>query len=45
MSSPSTSSSGNVRMNAPVFYFAASFILIFGIVVIAFPQADRKSVV
>ncbi|RMT48054.1 BCCT family transporter [Pseudomonas amygdali pv. myricae] len=42
MSSPSTSSSGNVRMNAPVFYFAASFILIFGIVVIAFPQASGE---
>lgn len=27
-------------MNAPVFYFAASFILIFGIIVIAFPQAS-----
>ncbi|NVL48082.1 choline transporter, partial [Pseudomonas syringae pv. actinidiae] len=40
MSSPSTSSSGTVRMNAPVFYFAASFILIFGIIVIAFPQAS-----
>jgi choline/glycine/proline betaine transport protein len=30
--------SGAVRMNPPVFYFAASFILIFGIVVIAMPQ-------
>ncbi|MHB9832211.1 choline transporter BetT [Pseudomonas savastanoi] len=29
-------------MNAPVFYFAASFILIFGIVVIAFPQASGE---
>lgn len=42
MSSASSSSSGMVRMNAPVFYFAASFILIFGIVVIAFPQASGE---
>ncbi len=35
--STSSAPSGNVRMNAPVFYFAASFILIFGLVVIAFP--------
>ena len=39
MSASSSAPSGNVRMNPPVFYFAASFILIFGIVVIAFPQA------
>ncbi len=39
MSTPSTQPSGTVRMNAPVFYFAASFILIFGVIVIAFPQA------
>ncbi|MGY4491332.1 choline/glycine/proline betaine transport protein [Pseudomonas sp. TE3610] len=38
MSASSTPASGNVRMNPPVFYFAASFILLFGIVVIAFPQ-------
>ncbi|EIK98444.1 BCCT transporter [Pseudomonas sp. M47T1] len=38
MSASSSPASGNVRMNPPVFYFAASFILLFGIVVIAFPQ-------
>ncbi|MDF2642288.1 MAG: high-affinity choline transporter BetT, partial [Pseudomonas sp.] len=42
MSASSTPSSGQVRMNAPVFYFAASFILIFGCVVIAFPQASGE---
>jgi len=40
--SVSSASSGAVRMNAPVFYFAASFILIFGIVVISFPQASGQ---
>ncbi|MGY3017349.1 choline/glycine/proline betaine transport protein [Pseudomonas sp. TE6283] len=30
---------GKIRMNPPVFYFAASFILLFGLVVIAQPQA------
>ena len=40
MSAPSPSlANGKVRMNPPVFYFAASFILIFGLVVIANPQA------
>ena len=38
MSASSTPSSGMVRMNAPVFYFAATFILLFGITVIAIPQ-------
>ena len=38
MSTSATPPSGNVRMNPPVFYFAASFILIFGLVVITFPQ-------
>ena len=38
MSASSTPSSGLVRMNAPVFYFAATFILLFGITVIAIPQ-------
>ena len=37
--STSSVATGSVRMNPPVFYFAASFILVFGIVVIAFPQA------
>ncbi|NBA97242.1 choline transporter BetT [Pseudomonas sp. R5(2019)] len=42
MSAPSSASSGKVRMNPPVFYFAASFILLFGLVVIAMPeQAGR----
>jgi choline/glycine/proline betaine transport protein len=31
MSASSVPSSGQVRMNAPVFYFAASFILLFGL--------------
>ena len=40
MSAPSPSlANGKIRMNPPVFYFAASFILLFGLVVIAFPQA------
>jgi choline/glycine/proline betaine transport protein len=38
MSASSTPASGLVRMNAPVFYFAATFILLFGITVIAIPQ-------
>ena len=38
MSASSTPSSGMVRMNAPVFYFAATVILLFGITVIAIPQ-------
>lgn len=42
MSASNASSSGLVRMNAPVFYFAASFILIFGCIVIAFPQASGE---
>ena len=40
MSAPTPSlANGKIRMNPPVFYFAASFILIFGLVVISFPQA------
>lgn len=40
MSAPNTSAAnGKIRMNPPVFYFAASFILIFGLVVISNPQA------
>ena len=39
MSAPSTSQTSLIRMNPPVFYFAAGFILIFGLVVIAMPQA------
>ena len=38
MSAPIPSNS-TIRMNPPVFYFAASFILIFGLVVISNPQA------
>jgi len=38
MSASSIPSSGLVRMNPPVFYFAASFILLFGLVVIAMPE-------
>jgi choline/glycine/proline betaine transport protein len=38
MSASSDSANGVIRMNPPVFYFAASFILIFGLVVIAMPQ-------
>ena len=38
MSAP-TPANSTIRMNPPVFYFAASFILIFGLVVIAQPQA------
>ncbi|WP_166358328.1 choline transporter BetT [Pseudomonas akapageensis] len=38
MSTSITSKNGNIRMNPPVFYFAASFILVFGLVVIAAPQ-------
>jgi choline/glycine/proline betaine transport protein len=38
MSASSTPPSGLVRMNAPVFYFAATAILLFGITVIAIPQ-------
>ena len=38
MSASSTPPSGLVRMNAPVFYFAATFILLFGLIVIAIPQ-------
>ena len=29
-----------MRMNAPVFYFAASFILLFGLVVSVHPEAS-----
>lgn len=39
MSASSAPPHSNVRMNPPVFYFAASFILLFGIIVIAFPDA------
>ena len=39
MNVPSAQNSAPVRMNAPVFYFAATFILIFGLVVISFPGA------
>lgn len=40
MSAPNPSAAnGKIRMNPPVFYFAASFILIFGLVVISNPQA------
>ncbi|MGI4839801.1 MAG: choline transporter BetT [Janthinobacterium lividum] len=38
MSVSSAPASTTVRMNPPVFFFAASFILLFGIIVIAFPQ-------
>ena len=38
MSAPSTSANTLIRMNPPVFYFAASFILIFGVVVISMPE-------
>ena len=37
MSAPVTSETSQIRMNPPVFYFAAAFILIFGLVVIAMP--------
>ena len=39
MSVPITPETSSIRMNPPVFYFAAVFILIFGLVVIAMPQA------
>ena len=42
MSTSVSPSSGQVRMNAPVFYFAASVILIFGVTVIAFPEASGE---
>ena len=42
MSGSNVQSASTVRMNAPVFYFAASFILIFGLVVIGFPEASGK---
>jgi hypothetical protein len=38
MSASSTPASGLVRMNPPVFYFAATVILLFGLVVIAMPE-------
>ena len=38
MSVTSTPSSSIVRMNAPVFYFSATFLLLFGITVIVIPQ-------
>ena len=38
MSASSLPPSGLVRMNPPVFYFAATFILLFGLVVIAVPE-------
>ena len=39
MSVPITSETSSIRMNPPVFYFAAAFILVFGLVVIAMPAA------
>lgn len=39
MGAPSSLSSGKIRMNPPVFYFSAGFILIFALVVISNPQA------
>ena len=43
MSAPNPSlANGKIRMNPPVFYFAASFILIFGLVVISNPQAAAE---
>ena len=39
MSAPSTNSRDKIRMNPPVFYFAAGFILLFALTVIANPQA------
>ena len=39
MSVPIASETSSIRMNPPVFYFAAAFILIFGVVVIAMPAA------
>ena len=38
MSASSTPASGLVRMNPPVFWFAATVILLFGLVVIAMPE-------
>jgi len=38
MSVPSTTANDPVRMNPPVFYFAATFILLFGMVVITLPE-------
>lgn len=38
MSAPSSNTPSNIRMNPPVFYFAASFILLFGLAVISNPQ-------
>ena len=37
MSVPMTSETSTIRMNPPVWYFAAIFILIFGVVVICMP--------
>jgi len=37
MSASSTPASGQIRMNPPVFYFAATVIFLFGIVVFALP--------
>ena len=39
MSAPSNNSRDKIRMNPPVFYFAAGFILLFALIVIANPQA------
>ncbi len=39
MSAPSTNPRDKIRMNPPVFYFAAGFILLFALTVIANPQA------
>lgn len=38
MSAPSSNTPSTIRMNPPVFYFAASFILLFGLAVISNPQ-------
>ncbi|WP_282361646.1 choline transporter BetT [Pseudomonas sp. PS01300] len=38
MSAPSSNTPSTIRMNPPVFYFAASFILLFGLTVISNPQ-------
>lgn len=38
MSASSTPASGLVRMNPPVFWFAATVILLFGLTVIAMPE-------
>lgn len=42
MSAPTPQVSSQVRMNPPVFYFAAGFILLFGLLVIVFPQRSGE---